>query len=237
MYSINVFVTFSLSMAGMLRASLRRRAERAARGDIALFGVGLGSARRSSLVTSIEKFSEGGWLTLGITARSSRCASSCAIATARSRPGCRAEPEPRRSPDRERPRAPPIDVHAPTAAVMVGGYNGIGIHTAARDAQSFRDYFQHVVFVVGRHDRLRRVQGRAGSRRARGQRARADRRATSRSRTAWVWRRSARVALGTDPVDDLEKLCLESLTNSATSSFVAGPADLQEGDVARPSAP
>ena len=40
---------------------------------------------------------------------------------------------------------PPIGVDEPTAAVMVGGYNGIGIHTLLAMLNSFRGYFKRVV--------------------------------------------------------------------------------------------
>jgi amino acid permease len=68
MYSINVFLTFSLSMAGMLRAELfPGEGQRRRPGRILLFAVGLLLCATILVVSSVEKFLEGGWLTLAVT--------------------------------------------------------------------------------------------------------------------------------------------------------------------------
>ena len=66
MYSINVFLTFSLSNLGD-DAALRQHAQAAASGSARMFVHVLGVALCVTIlvVTLIEKFTEGGWLTLG----------------------------------------------------------------------------------------------------------------------------------------------------------------------------
>src|SRR5262245_23704586 len=68
MYSINVFLTFTLSNLGMCRHWLRQRGvqdEWSRR--LAVHGVGLALCAAVLVITSIEKFSSGGWLTLAVT--------------------------------------------------------------------------------------------------------------------------------------------------------------------------
>ena len=68
MYSINVFLTFSLSQLGMSQFFIQRRKE-----DpqwirhLSVHLVGLVLCVTILIVTTFEKFAEGGWLTLVIT--------------------------------------------------------------------------------------------------------------------------------------------------------------------------
>ena len=68
MYSINVFVTFSLSMIGMCRHWWSRRgAEALWRRRLALFILGAVLCGAILVVTVVQKFREGGWITLSVT--------------------------------------------------------------------------------------------------------------------------------------------------------------------------
>ena len=90
MYSINVFLTFSLSMIGMCRHwwQLRNREP-----DLAA-AAGAVSRRRGdvhfrfSASRSSEKFDEGGWVTLAVTALPAGSASRSTTTIAASWPGC-----------------------------------------------------------------------------------------------------------------------------------------------------
>jgi len=69
LYSINVFLTFSLSLLGLCKYWIKNRRER--KGWILKLissGVGLIVCVSILIITTIEKFSEGGWLTIVITA-------------------------------------------------------------------------------------------------------------------------------------------------------------------------
>src|SRR5258706_2502193 len=68
MYSINVFVTFSLSQMGMVRYWAQHRAEYADwRRHMAVHIVGLVLCVSILVVSIVEKFTEGGWVTILVT--------------------------------------------------------------------------------------------------------------------------------------------------------------------------
>jgi amino acid transporter len=71
LYSINVFITFTLALAGLTRHWWRRRKDMDRKRWLARMGLSLlGLAICAGIlgVTIVAKFFEGGWLTLGITA-------------------------------------------------------------------------------------------------------------------------------------------------------------------------
>jgi amino acid transporter len=153
MYSINVFLTFSLSMLAMLRFWYRhRRTRREWRSRLALFALGLALCATILLTTLYEKFAQGGWVTVVITAlvialcfvirRHYRTVNSQLdrlyqelgdlphTIAARGTPAA-AEPDPRQ----------------PTAAVLVGSYGGVGIHTVLNIFRTFPGHFKGIVFI------------------------------------------------------------------------------------------
>jgi amino acid transporter len=69
MYAINVFVTFSLSNLAMARFWVRHRAEHALwLRNLVAHGLGLALCLTILVITVLEKFAEGGWVTLVVTA-------------------------------------------------------------------------------------------------------------------------------------------------------------------------
>src|SRR6266851_4484428 len=69
MYSINVFITFSLSLLGMARHwILERNKERKWLKNLAIHAIGFLLCASILTVTVFEKFTSGGWITLAITA-------------------------------------------------------------------------------------------------------------------------------------------------------------------------
>ena len=69
MYSINVFLTFSLSNLAMARFWIRHRADHAGwRKHLFAHGLGLALCLTILGITVVEKFAEGGWVTLVVTA-------------------------------------------------------------------------------------------------------------------------------------------------------------------------
>ncbi|MFI5290087.1 MAG: APC family permease, partial [Polyangia bacterium] len=127
MYSINVFVTFSLSNLGMSRYWISHRKEQkdwARHLPIHLIGLVLCLAILG--VTTYEKFSEGGWLTLVITAL---LVVLCLLIERHYRSVRRSLAhldklfsEIPTDPNRREPG--PCEPTRPTAALMVGGYGG-----------------------------------------------------------------------------------------------------------------
>jgi amino acid transporter len=149
MYSINVFVTFSLSQLGMSKFFIQRRTE-----DPQWFRhllvhlVGLALCVTILIITTIEKFTEGGWLTLVIT---SVVIGLCYLIKGhylRLRQGMRELDETLMDvPIAAHGSAPEIDPNAPTAIQLVSGYGGFGIHTLLSIMTTFPKTYKNVVFV------------------------------------------------------------------------------------------
>jgi hypothetical protein len=156
MYAINVFVTFSLSNIAMTVFWFRRRSKDPSWARHVPAHVAAALLCLSILVvTVIQKFLEGGWLTIVITA--GLIAFCFAVrrhyrAVVSALAGLDAEiPAPSDQPDLYPFRAdgPPADLDPgrPIAVLLVGGYSGLGRHALLRLLRMFPGHFQGVVFV------------------------------------------------------------------------------------------
>jgi amino acid transporter len=67
LYSINVFLTFTLSLLGLVRYWWRHQGERNGVARLGLSLAGLAVCGGILIVTTVEKFTEGGWITFIIT--------------------------------------------------------------------------------------------------------------------------------------------------------------------------
>src|SRR5262249_42577252 len=68
MYSINVFITFSLSLLGMAKHYIQDRdRERKWKSRLAIHAIGFVMCISILIITVFEKFREGGWITILIT--------------------------------------------------------------------------------------------------------------------------------------------------------------------------
>lgn len=226
MYSINVFLTFSLSMFAMLRFWLRHRAERPEwRGRLVLFGAGFVLCATILVITVFEKFAQGGWVTVVVTAvviavcflvrRHYRAARATVDALYR---------ELGELPEAGAAEAPvplPLDPSRPTAAILVNGFGGVGIHTVLNVFRSFPGHFGNVIFLsVGVIDSGEFKGG--------------DAIADLTARTAEMLERyqalatrlgipaTTRMALGTEVVTEAERLCLEVAREFPRVTFFAG---------------
>lgn len=148
MYSINVFVTFSLSQLAMVRLWARTPGRGRRRG-LAVHGVAL--VLCASILAGIvyEKGPHGGWLTIVVTgavialcfvirrhyrrvqANLSRL--DVILDALPSQPAS----EPRRA----------VVRNAPTAVLLVGGYGGLGVHALLTVLRVFPDHFKNFVFL------------------------------------------------------------------------------------------
>jgi amino acid transporter len=150
MYSINVFVTFSLSQAGMVRHWLQvRKEQRDWWRHLPINAVGLFMCVSILVVTVAEKFVEGGWITLVITTvlvgvciaihrhyqlvkralkHLDELFSDVPTSTAREELG-------------------PCDPTKPTAVLFVGGYGGVGIHSLLTMLRTFPGRFANIIFI------------------------------------------------------------------------------------------
>ncbi len=150
MYSINVFVTFSISQLAMCRFWIGERHKRPEwKKNLFIYLVAL-TLCVSILATVIyEKFEEGGWMTLALT--------SCLITLCFliRRHYKKVQDNLRRLDEimNALPEEPlggepgPLKPSEPTAVMMVGGYGGLGIHALLSVQRLFPDYFKNFIFV------------------------------------------------------------------------------------------
>ncbi len=158
LYSINVFITFTLSQLGMVRHWWRERCtERAWRRKLAVNGFGLGLTTFILVSLTAVKFFEGGWATLLVTALLVAAAFAiqrhyCSVvAQLRRLDAIVAAAEiPRNAASSEalaKEDFPNPDPRELTAVVLVNGYNGLGLHTALHVPRMFGDSFRNFVFL------------------------------------------------------------------------------------------
>jgi len=227
MYSINVFLTFSLSMLSMLRFWYRRRRARAEwRRRALLFGSGFALCLTILVITLYEKFTEGGWVTAAVTLV---VIATCflvrrhyrAVAGELDRLYRELDHLPLQTSEAP-PSAPgPVDPRRPTAAVLVGTYGGVGIHTVLNIFRAFPGHFTNLVFLsVGVID----------SGEFKGEHAIEDLRRRTQDMLDEYVRfagrlevpAAARMAIGTEAVAEAERLCLEVAREFPHIVFFAG---------------
>lgn len=147
MYSINVFVTFSLSQLGMFRMRFRERGEGRRRG-LAVHGLAL--ALCAGILTGIiyEKFAIGGWVTIAVTGA---VVWGCFVIRKHyqyvQRNLERLNTIMEALPSSGVTKAPAIDRKKPTAVLLVGGYGGMGVHALLTIQKLFPGHFRNIIFV------------------------------------------------------------------------------------------
>jgi amino acid transporter len=150
LYSINVFLTFSISLLGLVILWWRRRRDdRRWKRRIALSAVGFTVTGGILTVLLVEKFTEGGWVTLLITGM---VIAICA-AIRRHYDDTRAQLRKAdalfdvKVPWEESTTAPALDPQAPTALMFVGKHRGVGVHALLWVLRMFPGHFKNFVFV------------------------------------------------------------------------------------------
>jgi len=210
MYSINVFMTFTFSQAGMVRhwwsvrakeAHWRRRLTVAITGTLVTASI--------LVVTSVIKFLQGGWVTLAVTGafvglcflvrghygRVRRLLSSLDEVLTNL-----PLPEPTRTPE--------LAPDGPTAIVLVESYGGLGIHTMLSIQRLFPRHYRNVVYAtVGLVDsgQFKGVQ----DMHALEQKVRGDLEKYVQLGTRMGYYSEYRYTLGTDLIAELESMCLD----------------------------
>ncbi|MGE5700521.1 MAG: APC family permease [Deltaproteobacteria bacterium] len=151
MYSINVFLTFSLSQFGMIVHWWKDRGkEKGWKLKFAMNGIGFMLTASILCFTVWVKFPEGGWITLLITGT---FIALCFLVRRHYRTAQNAL----RRLDELLLQLPPVTVSsvqepmlrrvAPTAAIMVSGYNGLGMHVFFSVIRSFPGTFRNFIFL------------------------------------------------------------------------------------------
>jgi hypothetical protein len=223
MYSINVFLTFSLSMVGMCKywTKVRHRHPLRTR-RLTLFVCGAVLCISILGVTIYEKFYSGGWKTLAVTgvvvALGLLIRRYYRTVTARL---TKLNEIMTQVPSRGTSTPAPPDPGAPTAVVLVGGFNGLGMHTLLNAYRFAPGYFKNMLFIsVGVVD--------SGSFKG------AETLDELRQHTeeslgkyvdvvrGWGVPSKSYMAIGTDAVEELEKLCVHVLKEFPRTVFFAG---------------
>ncbi len=223
MYSINVFLTFSLSQAGMIRywlmAATRKKHPDWKR-HLPIHLIGLVLCASILVVNVLEKFTEGAWLTVVVTGTLvgfclwiKRHYNGVFLRLRRLDEILKAMPT--------GGEALPLDPKRPTAVLLVGGFSGLGIHSLLTVLKLFPRYFGNVIFMsvavadsatfsgVEEVDRMHEETEKGLQRYvaiARGLGLPAD----------------ARMSLGTDAATECEKLATEIARTYERSVFFAG---------------
>jgi hypothetical protein len=155
MYSINVFLTFTLSQFGMATFFFRNRdRDKAWKRHIAVHVVGLILCLTILIITVVIKFEEGGWLTLVIT---SGVIGLCYLIRRhyrKVRRGVRQLEEILSElPKGSQPNNEPLDQKEATAILLVRGYSGFGLHVWLSVVREFPKLYKNFIFVsVGEID-------------------------------------------------------------------------------------
>ncbi|MGB5217452.1 MAG: APC family permease [Smithella sp.] len=149
MYSINVFLTFSLSQFGMTKFFFQNRAaDKAWARHIIIHLIGLVLCVTILIVTIYEKFGEGGWITLVIT---SLLIGLCYLIRnhyQKVRKGIRQFEEFLSStPTGHTFNEEPPNPNERTAIFLVSGYNGFGLHAWLSVFKEFPKLYRNFIFV------------------------------------------------------------------------------------------
>jgi amino acid transporter len=226
MYSINVFITFSLSEIGMCRLSVNERGtDPKWKFNLSLHSVGLLMCLSILTLLVVEKFFQGGWVTVVITTTliglcflihryyrsvQQRLADLAVLTRAMERQEVQTGGPPGR-----------MDPAKPTAVLLVNDYGGIGLHSLLMIFKLFPDVFKQVVFVsVGAID--------SQSFKGAGQ---VERLKASTEEVVEKYAALARhmglaaagvTAVGTEVVSEAEKLCMQVAKEYPHATFFAG---------------
>jgi amino acid transporter len=156
LYAINVFVTFTLSQLGMSAHWWSvRKTERGWGHKLLINGIGCAFTLSILLITLTLKFNQGGWVTIVIT---SALVGLCFVVrghydhVAKAVQKLEADILPKLyTADPVEPG--PRDPEAPTAVLLVSGFNGLGLATLLQLEELFPKQFRNIVFVgVGEVD-------------------------------------------------------------------------------------
>ncbi len=224
LYAINVFVTFTLSQLGMSKHWWEeRKNEPNWMRKLAVNGIGCLFTALILTVTVTLKFDDGGWVTIAMTgavvalcylvrrhyARVARAIDQLEIDIL---------PQIFNAAAKE---APPRDPTAPTAALLVNGFNGLGLATLTTLARLFDNQFRNIVFVsVGEVDsallkspeEVQQLESKVAD----------DLLEYCRLASDLGFHAELRTAIGTDVVLELKRLCFEVASQFRHTVFFAG---------------
>ncbi len=156
LYSINVFITFSLSLLGLCKHWwVSRYDEIHWKSRLLMAALGFTVTSSILIITIVEKFADGGWLTILITGLIIGLCAFIKNHYEQVRQQLRtidALYAPRPSWDEDLPE-PPLDPEQPTAIFLVGKNRGLGMYALKWLNEVFTGHFRNFIFVsVGEVD-------------------------------------------------------------------------------------
>lgn len=234
MYSINVFLTFTLSQLGMCRHWWEvRRSDSQWMRKLGINGFGLLLTGIILVVTVTTKFAEGGWVTLAVTS-----AFVLLCQTVRSHydrvkgalknlddtllgipfePNLR-EPVPAKNPN------------APTAVLIVRDFDGIAVHTLLNIQRLFPNHYKNIVFIsVGVID-TGQFKGHEEIESLR-QTTEENLKSLVEFANCLGWYAEYRYDLGVDLISELETLCTAVAKDFPRTVFFSGKLIFQQENV------
>ena len=224
MYAINVFLTFTLTELGMSRHWIAdRRIYPQWKRILPVHLTGLVLCFSILCVTLYEKFLEGGWLTVTVTGLFILAAFAIHKHYANVRGRLKYLDEVLTSvPLHEHAlENEPMDRKAPTAAILVGGYNGIGIHSFLSIQSLFPHHYENYLFVsIGVIDSAK-FKGESEIEALRASTEDSLRQYVEFARKLGM-KADYRFSLGTEAVDEAEKLALEVRKEFPRTIFFLG---------------
>jgi amino acid transporter len=224
MYSINVFLTFSLSESGMVRYWIRHRNEyRDWKRHITIHIAGLILCLSILTAMIVEKFTEGGWVTVLITTGFILLCYVVRSHYNRVRTALKALDEtlidiPFR-PDLN--PVPPKMPGAPTAVIVARAFDGVAVHSLLNIQRLFPGHFKNVVFVSvgvidsGQFKGLKEIDNLRKSKEE-------DLKSLVEFANCLGWYAESRYSLNVDLLAEIEKLCKAVSVDFPRSIFYAG---------------
>jgi hypothetical protein len=222
MYSINVFVTFSLSQLAMCRFWIeRRKTEPRWLRRISIHLIGLVMCVTILAFTVVLKFSQGAWLTLLVTLA---LIVACLLVKAHYRAVARQlallDQDLAGLVSIESEGGAPDPAH-PTAVLLVGRYGGLGVHAVLSIQRTYPGYFKNMIFVsVAVHD-TGTFKG-SDEMEAQLQEARASAERYVALARGLGWNADYRLGEGLDAVAEATRMCLTLAQDFPRVVFFAG---------------
>jgi hypothetical protein len=225
MYSINVFLTFTLSQLGMCRHWWEaRKGEKNWLQSLSVNGLGLALTATILVVTVIIKFVEGGWVTIVVTSAFIGLCYFVRWHYDRVRHALKSLDDTLMqipfNPDLKAP-TPVKDPLAPTAVLIVRDFDGLAVHSLLNITRLFPNHFKNVVFIsVGLID-SGRFKGTAEIENLRTSKEE-DLASFVEFANCLGWYAEYRYSLGVDLMDELQKLCKAVAKDFPRSVFFSG---------------
>jgi len=210
MYSINVFLTFTLSQLGMCRHWWEvRKSETTWARKLSINGFGLLLTSIILFVTVTTKFAEGGWVTIVVTLAFILLCQAVRSHYDRVKAALKRLDDTLLSipfqPNLKEP-VPPKAPKAPTAALIVREFDGIAVHTLLNIQRLFPNHFKNVIFIsVGVID-TGQFKGREEIENLR-RNTEENLKSLVEFASCLGWYAEYRYDLGVDLIAELEKLC------------------------------